>query len=177
MSPSDAAAGGQCARVVIALCVATSAACGSALSFHERVFDDGSVRYRVGAQTQGFERIEVADNDLAWHSDRYGTISVNSTCQQYEDVPPRALLNHLLMGTTSRNVRVDETVTLDGRGAQHLVADVELDGVPVTVAVYLLLKDGCVYDLTNVAGRKQATAALPLFDAFARDFAVLSNMK
>ncbi|MEY4583259.1 MAG: hypothetical protein RL701_7962 [Pseudomonadota bacterium] len=161
--------------VILGALSASTSACGSSESFRERIFDDGNVRYRVGAQTQPFERISVADNDLAWHDARYGTISVNSTCQQFEDVPARALLNHLLIGTTERKFNVEETVTLDGRAAQHVIADVQLDGVPVTVNVYLLVKDGCVYDLTLVATREKLSAAQPLFDAFVRDFAVLTT--
>lgn len=164
------------ARVTASLALWTlGVACGTSASFGDRVFDDGLVRYRVGAQTQGFERITIPDNDLAWHDPRYGTISVNSTCRQTEDVPARVLVNHLLMGTTERVVRVDETVTLDGRGARHLIAELELDGVPVTVAVYLLIKDGCVYDLSQVSAQDKAAAAAPLFDAFAHDFAVLGK--
>jgi hypothetical protein len=162
-------------RRYLAFVLLMAAACGPSVQFQGRVFDKGIVRYRVGPQTAGFERIAVAGNDLAWHDARHGTISVNSTCRDYEDVPPRALLNHLWFGTTERVYRVDETVPLNGRAAQHVIADVELDGVPVTVTVYLLVKDGCVFDLTQVAGRAAAAAARPLFDAFVRDFAVLST--
>jgi hypothetical protein len=153
------------------------AACGASMSFRDRVFDNGTVRYRVGALEQGFAPLEVADNDLAWHHDELGTVSVNSTCTEYEDVPARALMNQLFMGTTERAYRVDETVTLDGRAAQHVVADVELDGVPVTLDVYLLVKDGCVYDLTHVTGRAQAERAQPAFERFIRGFAVLETRK
>jgi hypothetical protein len=152
-------------------------ACGASQSFHDRVFDNGTVRYRVGSLDQGFERISVGDNDLAWHHPELGTISVNSTCTEYEDVPASALLNQLLMGTTERAYRVEEVVTLDGRAAQHVLADVELDGVPVTVDVYLLVKDGCVYDLTHVAGRARAHAAQPAFQRFVSGFAVIATRR
>ena len=144
-------------------------------SFHDRIYDNGSVRYRVGALAQGFEPVSVGDNDLAWHHPQLGTISVNSTCQQYEDVPARALVNQLLMGTTERVYRVEETVTLDGRAAQHVIADVELDGVPVTLDVYLIVKDGCVYDLTHVAGRARAEQSRTLFERFVHSFAVIET--
>lgn len=162
------------AGLVLAVLVA---ACGTSESFRDRVFDNGTVRYRVGTLEQGFEPIDVADNDLAWHHRAHGTISVNSTCTEYEDVPARALLNQLLMGTTERDYRIEETVTLDGRAAKHLVADVELDGVPITLDVYLVVKDGCVYDLTHIAGRGRAARSLPAFERFVRGFAVLQTHK
>jgi hypothetical protein len=151
------------------------AGCGASQRFQGRVFDNGSVRYRVGALDAGFEPISVGENDLAWHHAQLGTISVNSTCKQYEDVPARALVNQLLMGTTDRVYRVEETITLDGRAAQHLLADVELDGVPITIDVYLIVKDGCVYDLTHVAGRERAEQARPLFERFVRSFSVIAT--
>ena len=160
----------KCALVAVLL-----AGCGASQSFQGRVFDNGTVRYRVGALDAGFEPISVGDNDLAWHHPQLGTISVNSTCKEYEDVPARALVNQLLMGTTDRVYRVEETLTLDGRAAQHLLADVALDGVPVTIDVYLIVKDGCVYDLTHVAGRERAEQARPLFERFVHSFAVLQT--
>lgn len=164
-----------CERLLAVVLVVLSLGCGGSQSFRDRVFDDGTVRYRVGSLASGFEPISVGDNDLAWHHPSYGTISVNATCKQYEDVPARALLNQLLIGTTERVYRVEETVTLDGRSAQHLLADVELDGVPVTIDVYLLVKDGCVYDLTHVAARERAESARPLFEQFVRQFAVIET--
>jgi len=142
--------------------------------FRDRIYDDGVVRYRVGAQTAGFARVALEGNDLAWHDPRYGTISVNATCKK-TDAPAHALLNHLLMGTTERTLRRQESVTVDGRSAQHLIADLALDGVPVTVDVYLIVRDGCTYDLTLVSAPDKLSQTEPLFDAFVREFAVLSR--
>jgi hypothetical protein len=121
------------------------------------------VRYRVGAPKGRWTRVEVDDNDVAYHNDQLGTVSANSTCRDYDDVPERALLSHLLFGTRERVFRTHETVTIDGRGATHALVDFELDGVPLTLEVFLLKKDGCVYDLTYVASRDahpQGRAAL-----------------
>jgi hypothetical protein len=129
-------------------------ACGGA-TFSQGVYDDGMVRYRVGELGPGWRRVAVEDNDLAYHHDALGTVSINSTCTDYEDVPEEALLNHLLFGMRERNFRGEETVTLDGRGALHAVIDLELDGVPLTLEVYVLKKDGCVYDMTLISSRQQ----------------------
>ena len=157
------------------LFVALSCACGASESFRDRIFDNGTVRYRVGKLERGFERVDVGDNDLAWHDATYGTVSVNATCTEYEDVPARALMNQLLMGTTERAYRVDETVTVDGRAAQHVIADLALDGVPVRINVYLVVKDGCVYDLMHIAERERAERAQPVFERFVNGFAVLHS--
>lgn len=136
--------------------------CASA-SFARGIYDDGVVRYRVGALPPGWKRVEVEDNDLAFHHAKLGTISINSTCRDYEDVPEAALMNQLLFGTRERDYRVEETVTLDGRGADHVVVDLELDGVPIALEVFLLKKDGCVYDMTRIS-------SLPAFDEGRGDF-------
>jgi hypothetical protein len=151
------------------------AACASGPTFEKGVFDDGIVRYRVGALPASFRRVEVDDNDLAWNDPDLGTIGINATCTEYEDVPETALINHLLFGTAERTFRVEETTTLDGRGARHVVVDLELDGVPMTIAIYLVRKDGCVYDLTFIAARDRFEQSRATFAAFAQAFAVLQT--
>lgn len=161
-------------RIALALTLALPACAGGG-AFHDRIFDDGVVRYRVGELAPGFERVDVGDNDLAWHDRGLGTISVNATCSGYDDVPTTALLNQLLFGTTERQFRLEETATLDGRAARHAIVDVEMDGVPVRLNVYLMRKDGCVYDLTHVGAVDQASRAQPVFERFVSEFAVLAT--
>ena len=146
--------------------------CGGA-SFAQGIYDDGSVRYRVGALGPGWERLEVDDNDLAWTHRTLGTLSVNSTCQSYEDVPEEALMNHLLFGTRERTYRLEETVTIDGRGGRHAVVDLELDGVPLTLEVLVFRKDGCVYDVSLITGRASFAQARTAFAALVAGFKVL----
>jgi hypothetical protein len=159
----------------IAALIACASACGPTIHFEGGVYADGVVRYRVGPLAPGFERVRVADNDLAWNDPQLGTIAVNSTCTDYEDVPEVALLNQLLFGMTDRVFRIDEVVTLDGRGAHHVIVDVQLDGVPMTLEIYLMRKDGCVYDLSYIAGRAMFERGRPFFEPFVRQFAVLST--
>jgi hypothetical protein len=146
--------------------------CASA-SFSGGIYDDGVVRYHVGEPKPGWARIEVAGNDVAFHHARLGTISINSTCTDYEDVPEQALMNQLLFGTRERLYRVEETVTLDGRGALHTVVDLELDGVPLTLEVYLVKKDGCVYDLAHISSRRGFELGRNDFQTVLQGFRVL----
>ena len=57
-----------------------------------------------------------------------GTIAINSTCRDYEDLPERALMNHLLFGTRARHYRLEDVVSLDGRGAVTLHHPATLNG-------------------------------------------------
>lgn len=142
-------------------------------SFQGGIYDDGVVRYRVGERAVGWQQIEVGDNDLAFHHDRFGTVSINSTCGNYSDVPEQALMNHLLFGMRERAYRSEEMTTLDGRGAWHVVVDAQLDGVPLVLEVYLVQKDGCVYDLSRISAPASFEAGRADFEHFAQGFKVL----
>lgn len=146
--------------------------CGGA-SLRNGVYTDEHATYRIGALPEGFERVEVEDNDLAFHRAGDGTISVNTTCTDYEDVPLAALVNHLLFETTERAMLIEETVTLDGRAARHVLAKAELDGVPIELELYVMKKDGCVIDLAHVRTSRASAAARASFQAFVRRFALL----
>jgi hypothetical protein len=133
------------------------------------------VRYRIGDRGSGWSRIDAGDNDLAFEHATLGTMAINSTCEDYSDVPEQALMNHLLFGTRQRKYVTEEMLTLDGRGAFHVVVELELDGVPVTLEVYLVKKDGCVYDLTRVSSRPAFEPGRADFRRFVEGFAVLET--
>ncbi len=145
--------------------------CGAA-SFRGGVYQDEHVRYRVGDLPATWRRVSVDDCDLAFVHRGAGTISVNSTCTDYEDVPATALMNHLFFDTTEREHAVDEVVTLDGRGARHAVVRFELDGVPLEAEIFVLAKDGCVFDLSHIRGTDVDAGQRAVFSDFVSRFAV-----
>jgi hypothetical protein len=145
-------------------------ACAPRTSFDGTLFRKSDVAYRVGPLPAPWQRVRIKGNDLAFHRADHGSMAVNATCREYDDVPPEVLLNQLLFGTTRREYLVDEEVTVDGRGARHAVVEAELDGVPVRLDMYVLARSGCVFDLSYVSDRS-APAALE-FAQFVRDFRV-----
>ncbi|HKU36550.1 MAG TPA: hypothetical protein VJR89_00345 [Polyangiales bacterium] len=149
-----------------------AAGCGGA-TFRGGVYADEYTRYRVGALDAAWQPVEASGNDLAFYRHGMGTISVNSTCRQYDDVPLSALVRQLLFDTTERKVQLEETVTLVGRGAQHVIVDLELDGVPLQLELFVTRKDGCVFDLSHVRARAADPDARRQFLAFVHDFDVL----
>ncbi len=159
-------------RATLLFCLAVLVGCAGA-TFRDGVYSDEHVRYRVGALPASWKPVEVDGNNLAFHEPGMGTIGVNATCTEYEDVPAEALVNHLLFDTTSRRFLVEETVTLDGRGARHVVVQLELDGAPLEFEIFLLKKDGCVFDLTHIRSRTAPSAARTTFLAFVERFALL----
>lgn len=160
------------ARVSIATLIAISCLACSGPTLRNGVYSDEQARYRI-AVPRGFERVVAGENDLAFHAHDGGTISINSTCIDYEDVPLSALLNHLLFETTERRFLIDEIVTLDGRAARHAALQAELDGVPIELELYVMKKDGCVFDLAHIREPGAPQSARERFRAFVASFALL----
>ena len=152
-------------------CALASACAGP--SFRQGVFSSATTTYRVGTLGPEWEPMHVSGNDLAFHRAGLGTISVNSTCEDYEDVPSTALLNHLLFETTARRYLIEETVALDGRGARHALVRAELDGVPLELELFVMKKDGCVFDLAHIRRPDAPAADRASFLNFVQHFAVL----
>ena len=163
-------------RVRVWLMVACVGLCACAGSqFKDHVFEEGDLRYRLGDPDTGFRLVDIDDNDVSYFHEDLGTIGIHATCEGYDDVPPKALLNHLLFGTTDREEKLEETVTLDGRGALHALYEVTLDGVPVTLDVYVLTKDGCIFDFSHVAASPPPAAGTEAFRRLVYGFALINS--
>ena len=79
-------------------------------------------------------------------------IQGNATCRDDADPAPLGSLTaHLLIGYTDRRTRSTEHVAVDGREALRSVIDARLDGVPVVLDLYVLKRNGCVFDLSLAA--------------------------
>ncbi len=81
-----------------------------------------------------------------------GVIESNATCRDDADAASlEVLTRHLLIGYTDQRVRCVERRALDWREARRTVVDAKLDGVPMTMDLWVMKRDGCVYDLAFVA--------------------------
>lgn len=151
--------------------------CGGGRSFSAGLYTDSEASYRVGELGPDWERIEMSQNDLAWHSASRGAIvQVNATCDPFRDVPLTSLRNHLLIGFTDREIRSSERVPLDGREALRSQILASLDGVPRELLLYVLKKDQCTYDFALIAPPGESYAAAePEFEAFVSAFATVSE--
>lgn len=134
------------------ICAALLASCGGGGSLTGSTYRDSEATYEIGELGQGWERLDVAENDLAWHHASSGAIvQVNASCDPFQDVPLTSLTNHLLIGFTERDWRDSELVDLDGREARRSHVIASLDGVPRELLLYVMKKDECVYDFALVA--------------------------
>ena len=148
------------------------AGCGGGPSLTGHVYRDAEARYRVGELSASFVRLELGQNDLAWHSeDLEALVQVNATCDPFQDVPLTSLTNHLLIGFTDREWRAQRTVPLDGREALRSHVRARLDGVARELVLVVLKKDQCTYDFALIAAPgEHFDAARTAFEAFVVGF-------
>ncbi len=155
------------------LLLVLAAACGGATPkghYANGEFTKGSEHFHVAAPG-GWQPISPPAGDLAWRDpESRSVIAANATCKGHHDPPLTVLVNDLLMGTTERKVLLDETVPLDGREARHEVVALKVDGVPLVYDLYVLKKDGCVYDLTLVSPPRAYDGVADRFVAFVAGF-------
>jgi hypothetical protein len=155
------------------LVLAWTAAAGCRhVRFEELTLTKPDVRYRVGELPDGWHRVFLEDNDLAFAEDGNTgrAIAANGICEGHDDPPLPVLTRHLLMGFTEREELSQQLTVLDGREALRSRYAAKLDGVPVELELVVLKKDGCVFDFTYVAPRGQAEERRAAFDALLAGF-------
>lgn len=113
----------------------------------------GDVCYRVGALPSGWRLVHQEGAAVGFYSDDVGgVIEANATCRDDADAAPLSTLTrHLLIGYTDRRIDAQDRVSLDGREALRTRATARLDGVPMALDLYVLKRNGCIFDLSYAA--------------------------
>jgi hypothetical protein len=159
------------AGLLVVLCAVTAAAgcTHEATSFADDVLHKGDLRVQVGPVPAGWRRIDVGSADLAFRDDaRSGSALFDVRCgRRDDDAPLTSLTAHLIMGTTERTFDSEEVVPFDGREALHSVLRAKLDGVPMQYDIYVMKKDGCLFDLVYVAPPQRFAEGAADFERFA----------
>jgi hypothetical protein len=145
------------------------AACAHGESFEGGVLEKGNVRVRVGPVPPSWQRIHVDGADLAFRDDmRDGSALLDVRCNRRDDDAPLSVLTqHLVMGTTDRDFESQDVLPFDQREAMHTLLRAKLDGVPMQYDIYVMKKDGCVFDLVYVASPDRFAAGAAAFEQFA----------
>ena len=156
-----------------------SGACGGARVGLDAggVYRDEQVAFKIGEVPAGWRAVKVDAASLAYRDDAHrASALVNGRCgRKSDDTPLAALTNHLVMGTTAREIASEETIPFDGREALHTRMSAKLDGVPRAYDLYVLKKDGCVYDFAYVAEPRTFEAGVPGFERFVSGFHTLDG--
>src|SRR5262245_20444557 len=158
---------------VVALTGLTALGGCSGSQFDGTTYHAGNIAFRVGPTPATWRRIEVSHAALAFRDDsRDATIAVNGRCgADGEDVPLAALTQHLFLAFTEREILEQKNIPLNGREAMNTVLSAKLDGVPKKFNVYVLKKDGCVYDFLYIVRPDRFDQGATEFDRFVQGFA------
>lgn len=150
--------------------LALASACGGP-AFDGHVYRKGEFAFRVGPVPPSWRAIEVDGTLLAFRDDaEAATVAVSGRCGlDGDDVPLEALTHHLFLHFTDRSLVSQRRLDLDGRAALRTEIVAELDGVPMHYLVYVLKKDGCVYDLVYVSSNRDGEE----FERFVHGFGTL----
>lgn len=145
--------------------------------FEGGVYRDRAIAFHLGETPASWERIQVTDAKLAFRDDAAQTSTlVNARCgQDGEDAPLSALTQHLFLLFTEREILEQSLGPLDGREALHTVLSAKLDGVPKVFDVYVMKKDGCVYDFVQISSPEAFEKAQPEFARFVSGFRALPS--
>ena len=156
----------------IAVCFVL-AGCGGT-HFDGRRYDDGTLRFHTGPVPVGWRGIEADGTLLAFHDDPAGaTVALNGRCGiDGDDVPLASLTQHLFLQFTERELKSQQELKLDGRAALRTELVGKLDGVPKQFLVYVMKKDGCVYDFWRIS--EPGAGDFTAFEGFVRGFATES---
>jgi hypothetical protein len=168
-----------CAAVIFAL-FALSAACGGTttrVAFDGSTYRSGPIAFQLGGVPSSWRRLEVTSASLAWRDEGRGaSVLLNARCRKSdEDTPLVALTNHLLMGSTEREFRSQAAEPFDRREALHTRVGAKWDGVPLELDVFVMKKDGCVYDFVYLCPPDQIEAGAVEFESFVHGFHTLEG--
>lgn len=144
--------------------------CASGPSFDGRLYQNDEFAFRVGPTPDSWRSIEVDQALLAFRDDQHGaTVAVNGRCNlDGDDVPLASLTHHLFLHFTERQVRSQKRIDVAGRESLRTEITASLDGVPKRYVVYVLKKDGCVFDFMLIADSDQVE--VQPFDDFVSGF-------
>lgn len=147
------------------------AAC-SAPALNGGVWNVGDGHFRMGPMPKTWRQLETKGPAVGFRDDpNEASVLVGARCKvASDDAPLLALTNHLLMGTTEREIKKQETIPFDGREAMHTVLDAKLDGVRMSYDIFVLKKDECVYDFVFVSEPGRFEQGAPAFEQFVTGF-------
>jgi len=160
--------------LLLGLLACVSTAC-AASTFDGHVYQNGPLRFRVGQIPSAWRAIDVEDALLAFRDDPMNaTVAVNGRCGvDGDDVPLASLTQHLFLQFTDRQIVGQKPLHLAGREALRTEINAALDGVKKHYVVYVLKKDGCVYDFMYIAAEDTDGAGVAAFDGFVQGFSTL----
>jgi hypothetical protein len=154
----------------VLLCSGLFLGCAHTELLEGGVLHKGDVSVRLGPVPAGWRPLSLEGADAAYRDEEHeGSVMFDVRCHRRDDdAPLSALTGQLVIGTTERETLSEESAPFDGREVLHTRMRAKLDGVPMQYDLFVLKKDGCVYDLVYVAPPARSAEGEPDFERFAR---------
>jgi hypothetical protein len=150
--------------IVSVLACSLSAGCVCDGQLRDGTFRDSKVSYKVGLPGTGWSDLHLDTANVAWFNEALSaSLMVNSHCEGVKDAPLAGLTEDLLMGLSDREVVSQTLKPWASREALETIATGKLDGVERKLALFVLKRDGCVYDIVLSAGPEKFEGALAAF--------------
>jgi hypothetical protein len=166
----------KCSATSLGAAALVISACGTGKSFVGNRFEDRHVEYRVGAPGDGWREVQLETSNISWFNDAIGAgLLVNSHCEGVQDSPLEGLTGELLIGTTERDVLEQTVRPWSGREAMETIATGKLDGVARKHALFVVKKDGCVYDIVYDAPVSSFDAGFASYVAVRDGFSIAAR--
>jgi len=161
---------------LLALSLALSAGCAWRPA-SARAICSGVDCYETGSLGSEWQSIKREDGLAGFfNSTSGGVILSNANCRDdAEAAPLSSLTAHLLVGYTERHERSSGLVAIAGREALRSVIDANLDGVPVVLDLYVMKRNGCIFDLSYAAPPASYDSGLADFQRFIEGFIQLAR--
>ena len=161
---------------------ACAAACGACATGAGRYFDgstyrEGPIAFVLPPKPTSWHSVSVREASLAYRDDAHAaSILINARCRRPDEgTPLLALTNHLLIGSTERDIVSQDTEPFDGREALHTKVRAKWDGVPMSFDLFVSKKDGCLYDFVYIGESATFEAGSRVFEDFVRGFKTLPH--
>ena len=132
----------------------------------------GKMCYRTGTLDSNWQLVHVEMASASYfNSALKAIIESNASCRDdAEATPLETLTNQLLLGYTERNYRSAERVAMVNREALHTVVEAKLDGVPMVLDLYVMKRNGCIFDLSLAVPPEQLGDGSTAFSQFVQGF-------
>lgn len=109
--------------------------------------------YSFASPGSAWRPLSQKGTQVAWYNDGLGAaILLDSQCEMHGDSSLEQFTDHLRIDFREWEVLSQERVTLAQRDAVHTVVLASIDGVVKTqMEIYVVKKDGCLFDLEYIA--------------------------
>ncbi|MDD5559158.1 hypothetical protein [Candidatus Methylomirabilis sp.] len=134
------------------------------------IFVDEARGFTIPLLREGWQRFELEGADLAFRAEPGGQVAaLLVSCEGKQPIPPlRILARRLFFGIGAKRVMAQESVSLNGTEAIHILLEGRLKDTEVRVSSYVAKDGDCAYDLVYVASPELFQDRLPEFERFVK---------